>query len=1738
MNLPLSLMRYLSLCIFMLGGYFVQGQTISKPIVTGTPVCGGSKITVTFTVTNGGGGTYGFTTSTEYRVYDRTGGSEVLTGTFTSNVAPVYAAYESAEIKLEVPIPSNASSYPTASDYQVRIESRYPTAYSASWSDQFTVNNTPTPTPTVSNNGPLCVGGTLQLTASAISGATYKWTGPNGFTATGRTPSLTNVTTAMAGTYTVTATVNGCASSPVSTNVTINSTPPSPTASNNGPICVGGTLQLNASSISGATYRWTGPNGYTSTAQNPTRSNATASMAGVYTVVATVNGCSSSPVSTTVGGAVATDSQTTAGTDSWIGHVYDGTGFNTYAGNYTETESFDRNFGGNTTCFGISANSVPLSIYTETFSVRYRMNSSRRGLFVVDLGSDDGSRLRVDGNLVYNNWVDQAYSVRPRVLMNLTGNSNLVYEFYENAGGNQVSFRNLTKVLENVLTGNIEQEVCSGGAAVQISGDVYGTLPGGISKGGTTGFQWAYGTTPNGTTTDIPGATGATYTPDVTTAPFNSGGTFYIFRKAILVSSNNTGVTSYTATNFSNAATLKVNQPVSNNTIQYKVAGTLCGTVNENGNLNLSAPEGTIFTSVDFASYGTPSGSCGNFTQSTCHSTSSQSIVESYILGKNSASIPATNTVFGDPCVSTVKRLYVQATYSRPTEDLCCGDQPLSILGSIPQGSGDLTYYWEHSTAGPGSGFSPAPGENTLQNYTPEPLQQTTWFRRSVFAGNCQPAASNIIEIPVNPLPTGTLSGPSSVCSGEAAVLTANFTGTAPWTVTGSYGAGSTTFQVQQSPFSVTDYPTQTTTYSITSVTDANGCTNNEVSSVTVTVPQAAGNNTITGNQSFCGAASPETLMGSEATGSPIKYLWEASITGSTSGFSAAPGVNNNKDYTPGPLTQTTWFRRVASNHCSSLTSNVVEVTVYQPVSGNTITLSNSSNVSQAVCTGLNPGTITGAVPTGGNSTYAYIWESSTTGPESGFDPATGTNNTVDYNPGELSQTTWFRRSVSSAMCEPSLSNVVEIIVNPLPALTTTSTDTTICIGETINITGSLSGTGPWTVRGTMNGAVFSIPTSSSSLSYAFSPTVTTTINITAVEDANGCVNNENHTVTITVLQENLWTGAEDTNWNNPANWNCSTVPTLETDVRIPSGLGNYPIILDGDSGLSRNLIIESGASVDIQQNLFGIAGQAVNQGVFNAEFGSVIFASEVSQTIPQGFFDKDLIENLYLSNAIDVTSEASINIKGLLHVIRGNFYTGNKLTLLSNSTGTAFIEGGGNGQVLDTVHMQRYLSNAFGYKYFSSPFQNSTVADLAANFDLTNPETGFPHLYEYLENREDSAGNDLTGWQKYLDSTASFKPGFGYAINPLGEAGTMTLELSGIVNNGPVSVALQNNNRTYTNGFNLVGNPYPSPIDWNLMVANMEGIDNGIHFFTATAGDRYTGTYTSYVDGVSTDGRSSNIIPSMQGFFVRVSDPVDGIHPLTATLQFNNSYRVGNETQQQYYKTKNKAEIPQIRLTAGFKGEKDADATVIYFSQGGTPQFEKELDAQKLLNTAVNVPSVYSLTALQEKLSINAVSGTSMETMEIPLGISAERSGEMSLSLAETTNLFPSVYIYLKDIKKNVLKDLDKDGDYTFTSQKGQINDRFVLMFSSEKLSPAQMELAMEDFTVYTKNEQVLVRLNLPNNAEGKVILSSMAGQVLQSKRGSGKDVLTFSGMAAGIYLVTLKTEQESQTKKVIFKE
>jgi len=149
-------------------------------------------------------------------------------------------------------------------------------------------------------SGPACIGQNVTLTATDVAGATYSWTGPNGYTSTSQNPVLNNVTLADAGVYTVTASnsVNGC-SSLASANVFVFDTPLTPVVSNSGPVCEGTPLNLTCPAVPGATYSWTGPNGFVSSLQNPTIAAASAAAGGTYNCTLTVNSCPSLDGSTT-----------------------------------------------------------------------------------------------------------------------------------------------------------------------------------------------------------------------------------------------------------------------------------------------------------------------------------------------------------------------------------------------------------------------------------------------------------------------------------------------------------------------------------------------------------------------------------------------------------------------------------------------------------------------------------------------------------------------------------------------------------------------------------------------------------------------------------------------------------------------------------------------------------------------------------------------------------------------------------------------------------------------------------------------------------------------------------------------------------------------------------------------------------------------------------------------------------------------------------------------------------------------------------------------------------------------------------------------------------------------------------------------------------------------------------------------------------------------------------------------
>ena len=171
-----------------------------------------------------------------------------------------------------------------------------------------TVTTDPAPTVNSVSNQIVCSGSNTAAVvfSGAVSGTTFNWTNSNSsiglsLNGTGDINSFVAVnsgTSAVTSTITVTPTNNGCNGSAVNFTITVN---PSPViqAGSNSPVCLGSSIDFTASTVTGAAYNWSG-DGFTSSDQNPSISNATLVMAGTYTLTVTANGCTSAPSTVTV----------------------------------------------------------------------------------------------------------------------------------------------------------------------------------------------------------------------------------------------------------------------------------------------------------------------------------------------------------------------------------------------------------------------------------------------------------------------------------------------------------------------------------------------------------------------------------------------------------------------------------------------------------------------------------------------------------------------------------------------------------------------------------------------------------------------------------------------------------------------------------------------------------------------------------------------------------------------------------------------------------------------------------------------------------------------------------------------------------------------------------------------------------------------------------------------------------------------------------------------------------------------------------------------------------------------------------------------------------------------------------------------------------------------------------------------------------------------------------------------
>ncbi|HXU77487.1 MAG TPA: hypothetical protein VN794_13020, partial [Methylomirabilota bacterium] len=248
-------------------------QTVVLGAQSPSPVCAGSSATYSITTTFNGNGTT--------IIADLSASGLPVGATVSFNPPAVDSSINPTNSSLTV---STLASLPAGTyPFTVTATERGGNHSSASASANLVVAAAPA-APSASNNGPICAGSTLNLTASTIASATYSWTGPNGFASTQQNPSIPNATTAASGTYSVTVTVGSCGSAVGTTTATVN---PRPTASLSGSttICNGQSAVLTLSATGSGTISGTLSGGTAFSGAAPTITvNVSPSSTTTYTI--------------------------------------------------------------------------------------------------------------------------------------------------------------------------------------------------------------------------------------------------------------------------------------------------------------------------------------------------------------------------------------------------------------------------------------------------------------------------------------------------------------------------------------------------------------------------------------------------------------------------------------------------------------------------------------------------------------------------------------------------------------------------------------------------------------------------------------------------------------------------------------------------------------------------------------------------------------------------------------------------------------------------------------------------------------------------------------------------------------------------------------------------------------------------------------------------------------------------------------------------------------------------------------------------------------------------------------------------------------------------------------------------------------------------------------------------------------------------------------------------------------
>ncbi len=446
---------------------------------------------------------------------------------------------------------------------------------------------------------------------------------------------------------------------------------------------------------------------------------------------------------------------------------------------------------------------------------------------------------------------------------------------------------------------------------------------------------------------------------------------------------------------------------------------------------------------------------------------------------------------------------------------------------------------------------------------------------------------------------------------------------------------------------------------------------------------------------------------------------------------------------------------------------------------------------------------------------------------------------------------------------------------------------------------------------------------------------------------------------------------------------------------------------------------------------------------------------------------------------------QLTIEAGGELTVSDGTLSVAGDVTIGSSSSASgALLDTGGSVSVGGTATYNRYVADDDYWHLISNPTNGGEITALTA----------------YYADEWDEPNAE---WD-YLTASSTLNTMVGYSVSHGGNTDyNEYIEFSGSdFNDGSPNIGVTNSNLSDDSyGWNLVGNPYPSAIDWNASSGwSRTNINSTIYQYNPS-----TGGYLSYSHSSGGSGDvDARYAQAGQGFFILCESS-------SATLGMTNEVRVSSSRSFLKNTTKNHNRSEKSSITLNITNNIIEDNTYIVFYPGATENYDQEFDGPKLFGSNDNLPQIYSVLETNEELAINVLPKTAISEISadyyIPIGLKTRINHTFSFSLADSINIPDSLDVLLVDYEANERVSL-LENDYEFYANTGTHNNRFAICISPD--GGTGINNLNNSLFTYVNNSELYVN-HESTIKNGKIIVTDILGRTIINKSLTSKSTHVF---------------------------